>query len=58
MAYEPPTCACCEERFAVDEHGLCSCCHWKVQAEVEEGWRSMRSYLGNWAAFRDWEMSD
>ena len=55
--YEPRMCVRCEERVAVDELDCCSCCHWNVQAELEEGWPLLRSYLGKWAAFRDWESS-
>ena len=58
IAYEPPTCTRCDERVAADEHGYCSCCHWQVQAEVEDGWPAFWVYLGNWAAFRDWEMPE
>ena len=56
-AYDPPRCASCDEGVAADVHGHCSRCHWKVQAEVEDGWPALHSYLGNWAAFRDWETS-
>jgi hypothetical protein len=56
MAYEPPMCVCCGQQVAVDEHGCCCRCHWKVRAEVERGWPAFSSYLGNWAAFSDWEM--
>jgi hypothetical protein len=57
FAYEALTCVSCEEGVAADEQGYCCRCHWKVQAEVADGWPALRSYLGNWAAFRDWEMS-
>ena len=55
VAYNPPMCVRCEERVAVDEHGCCCCCRWKAQAEVEEGWAALLSYLAAWAAFRAWE---
>lgn len=57
FAYEPPTCVSCEEGVVADEHGYCCRCHWKVQGEVAEGWPVLRSYLGSWAAFSDWEGS-
>lgn len=56
-AYESPTCASCGEGVANDVHGSCCRCHWKAQAEVEDCWPLFRSYLGNWAAFREWETS-
>ena len=55
MAYEVPMCVHCEERPAVDEHGCCVRCHWKIEAEVDEGWLALGSYLSKWAAFSDWE---
>ncbi|HSC51358.1 MAG TPA: hypothetical protein VLD16_13935 [Gaiellaceae bacterium] len=57
VAYEAPMCIHCDERAAVDTHGCCSCCHWKVEAEVAEGWPLLESYLEKWAAFGDWELS-
>ena len=57
MAYEPPMCVSCDEGVAVHAHGSCGPCHWKVQAEIEAGWPAFGAYLGNWAAFRDWETS-
>lgn len=57
LAYEPAHCVRCDTRFASDAHGYCGCCHWRLQAEIDEGLRALRSYLGNWAAFRDWETS-
>lgn len=56
-AYEPPVCLSCDEGVAADEHGQCCSCHWKAQATVDRGWPMLHSYLANWAAFRDWEMS-
>lgn len=57
LAYEPRACVSCDKGVAADEHGDCCRCRWKVEAEVADGWPQLRSYLGNWAAFTDWEMS-
>lgn len=56
MAYEPALCVGCDTGVAENEQGYCGRCHWRLKAEVEEGLRAFGSYLGNWAAFRDWEM--
>lgn len=55
LAYEPLRCVRCDTRFASDDQGYCGCCHRRLQAELDEGWRALGAYLGNWAAFRDWE---
>ena len=50
-------CVRCDEGVATHEQGYCGCCHWELEAEIDAGWRALGSYLGNWAAFSDWEMS-
>lgn len=57
LAYEPATCVRCERGIATNSQNSCGRCKWELHAEVDEGCRALESYLGNWAAFRDWESS-